>query len=281
MLQTIGEYKILERIGVGALGELYRARDTRLGRTASIIVISADIAANPDRRATFLADAKAASKLSHPNIAAIYEIGEDGGVLFLAAEFMPGQPVARLITAHPLNARLAIDYATQIANALADAHAAGITHGAIDARTVVITPKGSAKILDYGLTAWTGVRGSRDEALDLSALGLLLFQMLTAKVPQAGWPVPAPSSLNRNLPPELDVIVAKLLASGGEGYRSAATVAAELRALTAKLDVRIGQSEPPTLAVPQPGRSGWTWTAIFALVVIAALALAAILTSRG
>jgi serine/threonine protein kinase len=281
MLQTLGEYQILERIGVGALGELYRARDTRLGRTASIIVISADIAANPDRRAAFLADARAASKLSHPNIAAIYEAGEDGDVLFLAAEFVPGQPVARLITVHPLNARLAIDYATQIANALAEAHAAGITHGAIDASTVVITSKGSAKILDYGLTRWTGVRGRRDEAQDLSALGLLLFQMLTAREPQAGWQVAAPSSLNRNLPPELDVIVAKLLASGSEGDWSAATVAAELRALTARLDVRTGQGEPPMLAVSQPHRSRWTWTAIFALVVMAALALAAILTSRG
>jgi serine/threonine-protein kinase len=281
MPETIGEYKVLERVGVGALGELYRARDTRLGRTASIIVISPDIAADPDRRAKFLADAKAASMLSHPNIAAIYEIGEDGAVLFLATEFMPGQPVAGLVTVHPLNARRTIDYATQIADALADAHAAGITHGAIDARTVVITQKGSAKILDFGLTAWTGVSGRRDEAADLSALGLLMFQMLTAKVPRAGWPVPAPSSLNRSLPPELDAIVAKLLASGGEGYRSAATVAAELRALTAVLDVRMEHSEPPMMVVPQQRRSRWSRTAIVVLLVIAALVLAVVLTSRG
>ena len=91
MFETLGHYKILDRIGAGGMGEVYRARDTRLGRTVAIKVLPADIAGDPDRRERFLQDARAAAALSHPNIAALYEIGEDQDQLFLVFEFVPGR----------------------------------------------------------------------------------------------------------------------------------------------------------------------------------------------
>jgi serine/threonine-protein kinase len=282
MIDTIGQYKILEPIGSGALGELYRGRDTRVGRTVSLIVVSPEIAADTTRRAGFLADAKAAAQLSHPNIAAIYEIGVETDRLFLATEFIPGQPLADLIAAHPLNPRRAIDYVTQVADALADAHGAGLPHGALTAQTIVITAKDSAKILDYGLSGWTGDRSTHDEAGDLTALGLVLFQMLTAKLPPSGWPAPAPSSLNRRVPADLDRIVAKLLAHSDERYTSAATVAAELRAMSAMLDVRSDPEDVPPIVERQAGGSSTKWLVFFlAVAILGGLMWAAIATSRG
>src|SRR5439155_13959191 len=90
MLETLGEYKILDRIGAGAIGEVYRARDTRHGRTVAIKIVDPSIASDPVRRERLLQDARASAVLSHPNIAALYETAEDQGRLFLAFEFVPG-----------------------------------------------------------------------------------------------------------------------------------------------------------------------------------------------
>src|SRR6185503_16675435 len=128
MFETLGHYKILDRIGAGGMGEVFRARDTRLGRTVAIKVIAPQIADDPGRRERFLEEARAAATLSHPNIAALYEIGEDQGRLFLAFEFVPGESLKTLIGGRPLNPRRAIDLAVQVADALADAQAGGIVH---------------------------------------------------------------------------------------------------------------------------------------------------------
>src|SRR5438552_1180098 len=123
MLDHLAQYKILERIGAGGMGEVYRARDTRVGRTVAIKVLPAAVADDPERRARFLREARASASLSHPNIAALYEIGEEQGHMFLAFEFVPGETLKVAIGGRPLNARRAVDLATQIADALADAHA--------------------------------------------------------------------------------------------------------------------------------------------------------------
>src|SRR5215831_7567768 len=128
MLEQLGHYRILDRIGSGGMGEVYRARDTRLGRTVAIKVLPPDLADDPDRRERFLRDARAAAALSHPNIAALYEIGEENGQLYLVFEFVPGEPLSKIIAGRPLNPRRAVQFAAQIADALADAHAAGIVH---------------------------------------------------------------------------------------------------------------------------------------------------------
>src|SRR5215510_4760290 len=97
MFETLGQYKILDRIGAGGMGEVYRARDTRLGRTVAIKVLPADLAADSERRERLLREARATASLSHPNIAALFEIGEDQGHIFLAFEFVPGETLRTLI----------------------------------------------------------------------------------------------------------------------------------------------------------------------------------------
>jgi TolB-like protein len=166
MVENLGQYRILDRIGAGGMGEVFRARDTRLGRTVAIKVMAAGVAGDPERRARFLQEARAAAALSHPNIAALYEIGEDQGQLFLAFEFVPGETLAQLIGGRPMNPRRAIDLAAQIADALADAHSEGIVHRDIKPANIIVTPKGNAKILDFGLATWTAGGAEREHAAD-------------------------------------------------------------------------------------------------------------------
>src|SRR4051794_25663363 len=165
MFETLGHYKILERLGAGGMGEVYRARDTRLGRTVAIKVLVESVAGDPDRRARFLEDARAAAALSHPNIAALYEIGEDQNQLFLVFEFAPGETLTTVIGGRPINPRRAVDLAVQIADALAEAHAAGIVHRDIKPANIIVTPKGNAKVLEFGLVAWTAGGAERAHAV--------------------------------------------------------------------------------------------------------------------
>jgi serine/threonine protein kinase len=169
MFETLGHYKILDRIGAGGLGEVYRARDTRLGRTVAIKVLTADVAGAPDRRARLVRDARAAAVLSHPNIAALYEVGEDQDQLFLVFEYVPGETLKNTIAGRPLNPRRAIDLAVQIADALADAHAAGLVHRDLTSDNIFVTPKGNAKLLDFGLAAWTTSGIARVQAVTQAA----------------------------------------------------------------------------------------------------------------
>src|SRR6266498_3203614 len=118
MLEALGNYRILDPIGVGRMGELYRARDTRAGRTVAIRLLAADIADVPARREQFLRDVRATAALSHQNIAAIYEVGEDAGRLFVVSEYVPGETLTKAIAGRALNPRHALDHGIQLADAL-------------------------------------------------------------------------------------------------------------------------------------------------------------------
>ena len=318
MFETLGQYKILDRIGAGGMGEVYRARDTRLGRTVAIKVIAAAIADDPERRERFLHDARAAMALSHPSIAAVYEIGEDQGALFLAFEFVPGETLRAAGGGHPMNSMRAIDYAVQLADALADAHAAGIVHGDLKPDNVIVTPKGRAKILDFGFAPWTNGGAARvraavdaasahvpaadttpylspeqalgehtDHRTDIFSLGVMLFELLTGRVPFAGDSLPlrivqaktpAPSSVNATVPKDLDPIVEKALAKSlDRRYESTATFAAELRSMAAILDERATEAEShaPAPAAARRARSGVRWGLIVFLLLMLALAAGA------
>lgn len=266
-MDSIAHYRILERVGESRLGDVFRARDTRLGRTVAIKVPPDSVQADPLKRETLLADARAAMTLSHPNIALTYEAGDDHGRAFLACEFVPGDPLDRLIAGQPLNPRRAIDLTVQIADALADAHAADLAHGHLTADAIVVTPKGSAKILDFGFARWTRPDGRRgDEAADIRALEELFFEMLTGrKRPDERV---AATAVNKSLPVEVDAIVLK-------DYELAVTLAADLRAVAAILEVR-AEAADKSRGVPVRGkpRSNAPWIAIGALVAAAALAAA-------
>ena len=151
MFETLGQYRILDRIGAGGMGEVYRARDTRLGRTVAIKVLPATVAGEGERRERFLQEARATAALSHPNISALYEIGDENGQLYLVFEYVPGETLTAAIAGRPLNPRRALDLSIQMADAIADAHAAGIVHRDIKPDNILVTPKGHAKILDFGL----------------------------------------------------------------------------------------------------------------------------------
>ena len=264
-METVGPYRILERHGESRLGETFRARDTRLGRSVALTIPRDDVQNDPSTRAQLLADAERALAVSHPTIAALYEAGEDAGRMFLAFEFVPGEPLERVIAGHALNPRRALDLTVQIADGLAEVHAAEMSHGRLTARTVVVTPKGNAKILDVGFVRWTSA--DVDERSDLDALRALLFEMLTAR-PIGTAPV-APTTLNQALPAEIDEIFSKT-------YESMVVFAAELRAVAAILETR-AEAVRPSRPIGPRGRVRRSKTPLIAavLVVVVAAALAA------
>jgi len=274
MIDALGHYRILERIGTGGLGDVYRARDTRLGRTVAIKVPADELQSDVTRREALLRDARAALALSHPNIATLYEIGEEHGKAFLVFEFAPGEALKRVIAGLPMNARRAVDLAAQIADALADAHASDVVHGHIGSDAVIVTPKGNAKLLDFGFARWTkgaasGPEQGADECTDVVALGQLLFEMLTGNRPAGN----SSSGLSQSLPRELDAIVSKALAADAGSYPAAATIAAELRSVAAILDVRA--TTEAVRVVPTRSRRPHRWREPW-IVVAVALAFAAL-----
>lgn len=152
---TVAHYNILDRIGGGGIGEVFRARDTKVGRTVALKLVAPAIADDPARLARLLEDASAAATLSHPNIATLWDVGDDQGLHYLAYEFAAGRRLREESAGAAMNPRRALDLAVQIADGVADGHAHGVIHGDLRPDTIVVTAKGSAKILDFGLAPWT------------------------------------------------------------------------------------------------------------------------------
>ncbi len=271
---ALGHYKILERIGGGGLGDVFRARDTRLGRTVAIKVPADSLQSDAGQRDALLRDAHAVLTLSHPNIATLYEIGDEDGRMYLVFEFAPGESLKRAIAGLPMNPRRAVDLAAQLADALADAHAVNIAHGNLGPETVIVTPKGNAKILDFGFARWSGAAANRgnaegDDRADVKALGQLLSEMLTGKRQSNGQ---ATAALSPALPRELDAIVSKAVAADADAWPAAATIAAELRSVAAILDVRATTDTVRFTPARRPHRS--REPLVFALIILALAALA-------
>src|SRR5437016_13905512 len=147
---TLGRYEIRSKIGVGGMGEVYLAQDTKLDRKVALKILPADVAAHPDRMKRFVQEAKTASALNHPNIITIHEIDETALGHFIATEFIDGETL-REREQKPLELGESLDIATQIASALAAAHAAGIVHRDIKPENVMLRHDGIVKVLDFGL----------------------------------------------------------------------------------------------------------------------------------
>src|SRR3989441_7095078 len=154
---TLSHYHIVSKIGAGGMGEVYLAEDTKLDRKVALKILPADLAANHDRMRRFVQEAKAASALNHPNIITIHEIDETGSGHFIATEFIDGETL-REREQKPLRLSESLDIATQIAGALAAAHAAGIVHRDIKPENVMIRLDGIVKVLDFGLAKLTAPR---------------------------------------------------------------------------------------------------------------------------
>jgi serine/threonine protein kinase/tetratricopeptide (TPR) repeat protein len=162
--QTLGHYRIEEKLGEGGMGVVYRARDTHLDRLVAIKVLRPDAVANPERKRRFVQEAKSASALNHPNIIHIYDISNDDGADYIAMEYVAGQPLDRLLGPSGLPRTDALKYATQVADALAAAHEAGIVHRDLKPANVMVTGKGHVKLVDFGLAKLTEPDAAVDSA---------------------------------------------------------------------------------------------------------------------
>ena len=148
---VLGPYRVDALLGAGGMGEVYKARDTRLKRDVAIKVLPVGASADPDRLARFALEARAAAALSHPNICAVFDIGMHEGVPFLVSELLEGETLRRVCGNRPLTVRRALDYSVPIARGLAAAHAKGIVHRDLKPENVFVTADGRVKILDFGL----------------------------------------------------------------------------------------------------------------------------------
>src|SRR5262249_54686544 len=153
--KTISHYRILEKLGEGGMGVVYKARDSHLDRFVALKILPAERMADPDRKRRFVQEAKAASSLNHPHIVTIYDIDQQEGIDFIAMEFVPGKTLDHLIPRHGMRLNEALKVSVQMADALAAAHAVGIVHRDLKPANVMVGENGLVKILDFGLAKLT------------------------------------------------------------------------------------------------------------------------------
>src|SRR5213595_2172066 len=161
--QLIGHYRIESLLGVGGMGEVYLARDERLGRKVALKLLPEHLTAYETQLSRFKTEARSASALNHPNILTVYEIGADGNRQFIATEFIEGMTLRASLSGGRMNLHTALEIAVQVASALAAAHEAGVVHRDIKPENIMLRPDGYAKVLDFGIAKLTEQRPASDD----------------------------------------------------------------------------------------------------------------------
>jgi len=293
---TFGPYRLLERIGAGGMGVVYRAQDTRLNRDLALKVLTPAYRTDPEFGRRFLLEARAASALDHPNCCPVYDIGTAAdGSAYIAMAYCEGESVEQRLKRGPLRLTAALAVARQVAAGLGAAHAKGIIHRDIKAANVMVAPDGQVRILDFGIAKMSGTdltgtgvlvgtivnmapeqfaAGAVDARTDCWALGVLLYEMLTGHKPFAGQSAAEvmhrilterPTPLGQWLPaapPGLEQLLARTLSRDPAGRF--ATMDALVRALR-ELEEGPGQAR----AAPAPSTRGtWRRATLVAVLVI-------------
>jgi serine/threonine protein kinase len=161
--RTLGHYRIVEKLGEGGMGVVYKAQDLHLDRLVAVKILSPDKLTDPGRQQRFTQEAKAASALNHPNIVTVHDIDHANGVDFIAMEYVTGKTLDQVIPRKGMRLNEALKYAVQMADALAKAHAAGIVHRDFKPGNVMVTDEGQVKILDFGLAKLTDAAPRGDD----------------------------------------------------------------------------------------------------------------------
>jgi serine/threonine-protein kinase len=283
-------YRVEARLGAGGMGEVYLAEDTRLGRKVALKILPAEVTRDEERVRRFEREARAASALNHPNILTIYEIGQAEAGHFIATEFVEGSTL-RDLSAGKIELKKLLDIGSQVAEALAEAHRAGIVHRDIKPENIMVRRDGYAKLLDFGLAKLTEAKPaasltasgalvgtiqymspevaegrSVDHRTDLFSLGSVLYEMATGKPAFTGESFlevlrkissqqpPPVREVNRLTPPELQRIIEKCLAKDpDERYQHADDLAVDLRRLRRGSDT---DAAAVAEAPPRPRRRG-------------------------
>jgi eukaryotic-like serine/threonine-protein kinase len=293
--QTLSHYRIVERLGGGGMGVVYKAEDARLHRPVALKFVSDDLARDVEALSRFQREARTASALNHPHICTIYDIGEQDGRSFIAMEYLEGATLKDRLAAGPLGLETVVRLGIQIADALDAAHTANVIHRDIKPANIFISARGHAKLLDFGLakmgaptsreadftTAAGTIQGvvmgtiaymapeqARGEAVDhradLWSFGLVLYEMVQGTRP------PQAVRLRVEGEPDLERIVSKCLETEPERrYQHAADVRTDL--------ARLRRGEGATVAPPAAlGRRRARWLAIGAATVVVTAAVAGV-----
>jgi serine/threonine-protein kinase len=286
-LGVVAHYNLLEKLEASGPGDLYRARDTKLGRTVAVRLLPSDFTAD---RQQLITGARGLSALSHPNVTALFDVGEHEERVYLAFEFQKGQSLRAEAAGRAMNVRRAVEIAIQIADAVADAHAHGYGHGGLSPDSVVISAKGRAKIPAFELASQSGfdrndkdgrlidynapeeARGEKpDDRSDVYSVGAILYETLTTRRPMHRG-ASSPSASNPKVPKELDDIVLKALAPNPESrFQSAVAFAGSLRGSIAVLDAMGVAGEEEELAQTQSTSVGRVVAMSAVMLLVAAL----------
>jgi tetratricopeptide (TPR) repeat protein/tRNA A-37 threonylcarbamoyl transferase component Bud32 len=311
--ESVTHYEVLERVGQGGMGTVYRARDVLLQRTVALKFLSPELTSSPEARARFFREGQALSALSHPNIATVYEVDNVDDAPFLALEYLPGGTLQASIqqashAAQPLTLEQLVEWGSGIASGLAHAHRNGVIHRDVKSSNVMFDAEGRIKLTDFGLAKTTAqhegsvtgpvmgtyhylapelVEGqAATPSSDLFSLGVLLYEMSTGKLPFVGRSVaevlhkvldqdpPPPASLRPDLPPAFGNIVLRLLSKiPAERQQDGDQVVRELRTLLSSRSPNA--SDAPTLTLPVQRLRPWARRR--ALWVVGSIGLAIVL----